>query len=442
MNLQRRWLLGLSLVVGLLGLGCTQKAEKPIVKTVLPNGLTVIVKTVPGTQVSAVHLLVGHRMAFEKNPGESNLVQMMLSQGAGDLDRQAIARRLEELGAHLKTYDNPYFPFDDYYNSRDFAYVRLKVLSENLDPALEFFATLVRRPTFPEKELERVKARVLATLQENQVIPDKVARLRFYSLMFQGSPLAHPILGTPETVAQITRDDLVRYHQAAYVPGNCILTVVSDRPAEVVLQQVRHLFGDWSGRPQVPVDSAALVPPEPTTVEIPVPGHRAYIYMGTKIPGLQSLDAPALRVAAMVLSDRMAGELREKRGLAYRLGAFTRFYSPGVGVFALVMGTSSNKYPEARAGMREMLESLVKQPPTEQELRRVINASWGSHLRYHQKKINQAYFLSLYEYLGTGYEYDLSQIQLLRQVRPQDVVRVAKTYLKPDQMVLVAAGGF
>ena len=441
MTLRNRWLLGLSLVA-FLGLGCTQKTEKPIVKTVLPNGLTVIVKTVPGTPVSAVHLLVGHRMAFEKNPGESNLVQMMLSQGAGEMDRAAIARHLEELGAQLKTYDNPYFPFDDYYNSRDFAYVRLKVLSENLEPALRLFATLVRHPTFPEQELARVKARVRATLQEAQVIPDKVARNRFYGLMFQGSPLAHPILGTLESVARIRREDLVRYHQAAYVPGNCILTVVSDRPADWVLQQVQALLGDWSGTPQLAPDSAALAPPEPVSVEIPVPGQRAYLYMGTKIPGLQSLDAPTLRVAALVLSDRMAGELREKRGLAYRLGAFTRFYSPGVGIFALVMGTSSNKYPEARQGMEEMLRSLVEQPPTEEEIRRVVNASWGSHLRYHQKKINQAYFLALYEYLGPGYEYDLSQIHLLRQVRPQDVVRVARAYLQPDRMVRVAAGGF
>ncbi len=428
--------------VALLGLTCVQKAEKPITKTVLPNGLTVIVKTVPGTPVSAVHLLVGHRMAFEKKPGESNLVQMMLDQGAGNLDRQAIARRIEELGAHLKTYDNPYFPFDDYYNSRDFAYVRLKVISENFEPALEFFATLVRHPTFPEKELSRIKARVLATLRESQVIPDKVARNRFYSLLFQGSPLAHPILGTPESVAEIQREDLLRYYQAAYVPGNCILTIVSDRPADWVLKKVRALFGDWSGKDQVSPDTAALRPVPARVVEIPVPGKRAYLYMGTKIPGLRDLDAPALRVAAMVLSDRMAGELREKRGLAYRLGAFTRFYSPGVGVFALVMGTSSSKYPEARQGMREMLESLVQNPPTEQEIRRVVNASWGSHLRYHQKKINQAYFLSLYEYLDPGYEYDLTQIQLLRQVRPEDVVRVARKYLQPNRMVLVAAGAF
>ncbi len=441
MNTLRAAGLGL-MAAAVLALGCVQKTEKPIVKTVLPNGLTVIVKTVPGSPVSAIHLLVGHRMAFEKKPGESNLVQMMLDQGAGDLDRQAIARRIEELGAQLKTHDNPYFPFDDYYNSRDFAYVRFKVLSENLEPALDFFALLVRRPTFPEKELARIKARVLATLRESQVIPDKVARNRFYSLLFQGSPLAHPILGTPESMAEITRDDLVRYYQAAYVPANCILTIVSDRPAPWVLERVRKLFGDWSGSADLAPDTAALKPVEPQTVEIPVPGKRAYIYMGTKIPGLRDLDAPALRVAAMVLSDRMAGELREKRGLAYRLGAFTRFYSPGVGVFALVMGTSSHKYAEARKGMQEMLESLVQNPPTEQEIRRVVNASWGSHLRYHQKKINQAYFLSLYEYLDPGYEYDLAQIRLLRQVRPEDVVRVARKYLQPKQMVLVAAGGF
>ncbi len=439
MRTRNRWM---PVILGLLLWGCAPKAQTPITKTVLPNGLTVIVKTVPETQVSAIHLLVGHRMAFEQKPGESNLVQMMLSQGAGNLDRKAIARRLEELGAQLKTYDNPYFPFDDYYNSRDFAYVRLKVLSANFDSALAFFATLVRRPTFPQQELERTKARVLAILRENQVIPDKVARNTFYNLMFQGSPLAHPILGTPESVAEITREDLVRYHRAAYVPGNCILTVVSDRPAREVLAAVRHLFGDWTGTPNLPPDSAALKPVPPTVREIPVPGNRAYLYMGTKIPGIQHLDSPALRVAAMVLSDRMAGELREKRGLAYRLGAYTRFYSPGVGLFVLAMGTSSNKYEEAKAGMREMLESLVTRPPTEQEIRRVVNASWGSHLRYHQKKINQAYFLSLYEYLGPGYAYDLNQIHLLRQVRPKDIVRVARTYLKPDQMVQVAAGGF
>ena len=431
------WFFGLGVFLGIAG---CQKSSQPIVRTVLPNGLTVLVKTVPGTPVAAIHLMVGRRLALEKKPGESVLTQMLLTKGAGDLDRAAIAQTLESLGARVKTVDNPYIPFDDYYNSRDYAYVRLEVLDENLFPALDLFHTMVTSPTFPQDEIRRAKQRLTLQLKENERVPRWVARNKFYALLYPGTPLARPLEGTLEGVHSIERSDLVAYHQRAYVPRNCILAVVSSAPAQEVLSKIRELFGPWQGAGEAP---GAPPPPQPTEKResiVFLDNDRADIYMGTTIPPIQHEDIPALRVAAMVLSYRMSNVLREQRGLAYRLGAFTEFFNDYGGLFGITMGTSSDQFQEARDGILEVLRSLIEEPPTPQELRRVVNAQWGSFLRYHQRKINQAYYLSLYEYLGVGYAYDLQQIEALRKVTPDDVVRVVQKYLTPDRLVLSAAG--
>ncbi len=428
-------------ILSFLGITGCQQPSQGIVREVLPNGLTVLVKTVPETPVAAIHLLVGRRLVLEKKPGESLLTQMLLTKGAGDFDRATIAQKLESLGARVKTVDNPYIPFDDYYNSRDYAYVRFEVLDENLFPGLELFHTMVTSPTFPEEELQRAKQRLTLQFKENQQVPRWVARNRLYALLYSGTPFARPLEGTLAGIESIERSDLVAYHRRAYTPGNCILAVVSSEPADKVLKKIQALFGSW----RASSEAGQVAPPSPEPVEtkqamVFLDNDRADIYMGTRIPSIGHPDIPALRVAAMVLSYRMSNVLREQRGLAYRLGAFTEFFKDYGGLFGITMGTSSDQFQESRDGILEVLNSLVTDPPTPEELRRVVNAKWGSFLRYHQRKINQAYYLSLYEYLGVGYGYDLKQIEDLRKVTPEDVVRVVRTYLAPDRLVLAAAG--
>ena len=413
--------------------------QNPVIKKVLPNGLTVIVKTTPGTPVAGVHLLIGNRMLYEKKHGESILTQMLLTKGAGNYTREDISSMLEEIGARIKTVDNPYIPFDDYYNSRDFAYIRLRVLDENLLPSLKLLSILVREATFPPDELERAKKRLKMRLEESQNVPGDVASTGLYELLYAGTPLERPINGKLKDIDEISRADIIRYYREAYRPENCILAVVSGHDSKDVIAQIEELFGTWHGM-RLKKKAPPLNPIKEHKRIVYLDSDRAVIYMGTRIPDITNEDIPALRVAAMVLSYRMSNVLREQRGLAYRLGAFTRFFKNYGGLFGIIMGTSSKDFVASKDGIKEMLISLTTNPPTQKEINRVLNARWGTFLRYHQKKINQAYYLSLYEYLGAGLEYDMGQIKDLRKVKPDDVVRVAKKYLDVKNFVLSAAG--
>lgn len=427
-------LLILALVASLWG-----EKNNTITKKGLPNGLTVIVKTVPGTPVAGIHFLIGNRMLYENKHGESILTQMLLTKGAGNYSREDISSLLEEIGARIKTVDNPYIPFDDYYNSRDYAYVRLRVLDKNLTTSLKLLSILVREATFPSDELERAKKRLKMRLEESQRVPSSVANVGLYELLYDGTPLERPIDGKLEDIDKISRFDIIRYYKMAYRPENCILAVVSAHEAKDVLAQIEDLFGTWQGM-RIKKKAPPLNPVNEKQKIVYLDSDRTVIYMGTKIPDISNEDVPALRVAAMVLSYRMSNVLREQRGLAYRLGAFTRFFKDYSGLFGIIMGTSSKDFEASRSGIEEMLVSLVQDPPTKKEIERVLNARWGSFLRYHQSKINQAYYLSLYEYLGVGIDYDMNQIEGLREVTPDDVVKVAKKHLDTKDFVLSASG--
>ena len=150
-------------------------------------------------------------------------------------------------------------------------------------------------------------------------------------------------------------------------------------------------------------------------------------------------DAPALRLAASILSDRLALELREKQGLAYSVGAGVTL-DRDFGWYVAAMGTGRDNYEIARDGMLNEIEKLQKGPVDPDELKKAKNSLWGSHLTRRLSRINQAYYMGVNEFLGVGYDFDDKWISQLRKVTAEDVIKAARKYFSTENYILATAG--
>lgn len=301
-------------------------------RATLSNGLEVILAERHTVPVVQFNLLMdgGYKAdaAGGRELGTSSFAMGMLDDGAGEYDALGFAARAESLGASLSAGA-----------SLDGGSASLSALKDQLDPSLELFSQMLREPRFEQSEIDRVRASWIAGIQQEKANPNSAALRVLPPLLYgEGHAYAMPFSGsgTEESIAALTREDLVDYHRDWVRPEGATLVVVGDTTlAELVPMLERHL-GDWRGEGEAPapveVEQVAL-PEGPRVFLIDQPGAvQANIFAGQLVPSTRSPDATEFELANTILggqfSSRLNMNLREDKHWAY--GAYS-FASGAVG---------------------------------------------------------------------------------------------------------------
>ena len=165
------------------------------------------------------------------------LTAAALASGTSTRDADALAWAIESLGIHLETY-----------SGWDAAFVRMTVPTERLDEAAALFADVVRRPTFPEDEITRLREQQLAGILQRRKQPGTLAGDTAARTIFTPDvPYSRPLVGTTSSVRALGRDDVTAYYAARYAPMGAALVVVGDIDRAAARDLAERCFGDWTG---------------------------------------------------------------------------------------------------------------------------------------------------------------------------------------------------
>ncbi len=291
---------------------------KPVERT-LANGLRVVVVERSNMPLVSASLMI--RNGGEVDPpqlaGLADMTASLLTKGTQARTAPQIAEAIEALGGAIES------------GARwDASTANVGVMSSRINNAMEILADVVRRPTFKEEEIERLRAQYLDDLTVALGQPGSIARYVASRVVFGDTPYGHPLSGTPESIARIKRDDIVRMHATYYRPDNAILVIGGDIVAADAFKTAERFFGDWQ-KPTapLPVASAKAADAAATTgatqrivvVDKPDAGQAAVLVART---GIRRTDPEFFRgiVANSVLSGysgRLNQEIRIKRGLSY-----------------------------------------------------------------------------------------------------------------------------
>lgn len=435
--------LALGLAVLISGSGYTQEKDyNKFVHKILPNGLDLIIKYNPDSRVFAINILGKDRSLLEPEgkDGITDFVNRTLVTGADGMSADEVQNALDDIGGEITANDNPYIPYDDRYTSRAYSFIKFETIDEYAGPGMDLFYRIVAKPDFPEEGINKISQQVMGLLGMKSGSTYQNARDLCYKDLFHDFPFSRPVMGDHRTVAGITRDDLVNHHKKFYAPNNMIMAVATNIDPDTILAWASATFGRMGKN-----DSEYPSLPQPPGVKgrlednVEMDKEQIYIYMGTLCPGLKSADAPAIDMAASIISSRMKENLREKQGLAYSVGMGVSFM-PEFGWLIASMGTGFENYAVARDGMIAEIDGLKGAPPNEEELRKAQNSTWGSMLLARASRINQAYYMCKNEFLGVGYDYDDDYISRVRKVTPADVQRVVNDYFDTENIVIASAG--
>lgn len=415
-----------------------------IKKEVLENGLTVIAVEKKGAPVNAIHFLIKGGMSFEphgKN-GVALLVSKMLKKGTKRRSEKEILEALDSIGAKVDTTDNPFISMDDFYNSKDFSYLHYQAAAKYFDRGLEVVSDIIKNPSFPSKELEKVKMELKWLIDQQKGNPSNRAYSLFLKTIFPDHPYGRPAKGTMESITRLTREDVLEYYDKFYRPNNMIVTVVADYPPEISIRKIKQYFQDMTKK-DIPIPQLKHVPfaYTPQRIAEEMEKEQAYIYLGHELGEIDREDLPALTILNEILGrsaqNRLALSVREEKGWAYSVGS-SLVVNRDANWLVIGMGVKPENIDTAISIVVKEIEKIKDTvPPTKKELKKAINGLVGERLRYRQRAINQAHFLGRYEALGMGYQYDLRFSELIKDLRIEDMVRVAKKYLHPHKLVIV-----
>jgi zinc protease len=390
--------------------------------------------TLPLVEVMAG--VLGGRLA--EKPGQEGAASLAASvwpRASGRLAAPEMARAVEGLGASVNGF-----------SGRNSTGLNGSFLSSGWKTGLALYAELLTNPAFSQQDFDLKKLEHLTNLAElEENLAEKVFRIARKSL-YRDHPYGTESYGTVESVEKLTRDDAMAVYRELVRPENLVFAVAGDVTAEEAAKAVDDALEFW--KPAPPAGPAPSAPPAPAPLSGPVmvsePLDRAqsHIAISFLAPGMGDRDQAALSVLDALFSGMggvLYSELRDKKSLAYTVTS-TYFTGMGTGSFNFYIACSPDKASEAVSGILQIIrESRDKgfSPETVADAKVYLA---GSNKLEHQtlsSRVNDSVFFELY---GLGQDHNEKLLQEIAAVTPEDVKRVAETYLALDRSVLSVVG--
>ena len=401
----------------------------------LPNGMQVIAVLHHEQPVVSMRMIVraGGALDPADKLGLASLAASLLTQGAGDQTASEMNDAIDFIGGAMGAGAG-----------NDLTFLNMIVMKDSFELGLRMLADMARRPTFAPEEIDRQRQQMLSSLKVSFEDPGFIADAVFSRLVYGFHPYGLPQSGTPETIAAISRSDLVAYHQRHFAPNNAILAIVGDVTVEEAFAGVGKAFGDWERR-EVPAPDR-LDPPQPTRRVVVVNKPDAVqteIRVGHVGVPRTSDDYMALNLATRILggegANRLHQKLRTERGLTY--GAQADMHAlKDAGDFEASTNTRSQATVEALRLMVDEFWRLQRERVSERELgdaKAYLTGSFPLTIETPDAIATQVLNVVFY---GLPVE----QIETFRDrvnaVTVDDIQRVARFYFHPDRLSIVLVG--
>jgi zinc protease len=406
----------------------------------LPNGLVLLLSenhSIPSVSINAI-VKTGSRFELDEKAGLASMAGALLDSGTTTRTSREIAETIEASGGQLGT-------FGDYQSSG----VVVTLLSKDLDLGLDVSSDLLMNPTFPEDKVHQHVDRRVAQIKARLDVPRTQASDTFNELVFKGSPQHRPPIGYENTVRTLTRADVATYFRNFFVPDNTMLAIVGDIDKSEVRRKVEAAFGKWERAstfepPPVPQPQRQTTPIEKF---LPAAKEQVNIIIGHVGITRKNPDYYRLLVMDTILgsspgfTSRIPRILRDEQGLAYTtFSNITSSAGLDPGRFIAYIGTAPENLTRAIAGLRGEIARIVREPVTDEELETAKSYLTGSFVLRFQKNSQIAEFLLEAEVYGLGFDYLEKYPDLIRAVTVEDVSRVVRTYIDPENTTTVVVG--
>jgi predicted Zn-dependent peptidase len=404
----------------------------------LPNGLTVLVLEDHRLPLVSVQLSIdgaGGLYDPANLPGLAGTTAQMLREGTKTRSSKQLAEEIDAMGASITAGSA---------STSASTTMNASGLSENFDKWFPVAIDVLLHPSFPAAEFANIKQRQKAGLISNRTQPNFLAQERFNRAIYGNFPAA-VVASNVEAIDAMTTENLMKWHDEHYAPQNAILAISGDVNAATLVPKLRQWLADWQK-----TNSSPKLPPAPTAVQakniylVDRPNSvQTTLFIGNVGFDRRSPDYVAYSVLNGVLGGSAAARLfmnlRENKGYTY--GVYTTYNALQYPGFWRAYGDFRSDVTGAAMG--ELLNEFnrirnEKVPESElEEAKRAIVAGFALQLESPQTVMSNAIIRKIY---GFPVDYWDNYPAQVMAITADDVQRVAKKYIDPNTMQVVAVG--
>ena len=436
--MRQAWLMSITLL-GIFSFGVPAQARAavapPVEREVLSNGIRLLVIPQPHLPMVVISTLVDAGSRFDA-PGKEGLAALtagLLTEGTETRSAADVHDAVDFLGAKLSGAAG-----DDY------ASVSLTVLKKDLDAGFALFSDVLLHPKFAKPEFTRKRDEALAELQAEEQNPGAVAERAFRKALFGKGPYRAEPGGWKESVSSLSVADVKSFYRSAYQPQRAILVASGDVTIDEMKDLIAKRLGGWKGGA---TEAKSLEPSSAATadvIRIDRDLTQANLVWGHRGTTREDPEWYAIQVMNYILggggfSSRMMNSIRTEAGLAYSVFSY---FVPGKlpGSFQAVLQTKSATTAEALRRLRDEVDRIRSEPVSDEELASAKRYLTGSFPLRFDSDAEMVGFFSQVEFYGLGLDYPERYDGIINSISKDDILRVAKKYIRPDEAIIVLVG--
>jgi zinc protease len=426
-------LVGLLAAVGGAGRAATAPAPSPasaltagVQETVLPNGLTVLIKEVRSAPVVSfsVWYRAGSRNEHTGITGVSHLLEHMLFKGTQRYRLGEIPRTLSLNGASFNA--STYYDWTNYYAT---------IASDRLELAMRIEADRMVSSRIDKVDLDAEMTVVRSELEGGENSPGRLLWQAVVATALQAHPYRWPVIGWRSDVENVPRDVLYRYYRTHYGPNNAVAVVVGDVAAAEALRLVRQHFGSIKPTPKVP-EVYTVEPPQRGERRVTVrrAGSLPMTLIAWKAPAARHPDGYALDVLAGVLGEGRTSRLYQalvEKGVASRVDAGAPSLRDPFLFYVSATARPGVTAERLETALLEEVERVTVAPITDEELARAQRRAEADFVFQTNSVTAQARQLGYWAMIG-DWRYLSTYLDRIRALTPADIQAVARRYFVAD----------
>jgi predicted Zn-dependent peptidase len=407
--------------------------QRCVNKEILPNGLVVL--TEPMEHVHSVSVGIWLRTGSRREPAElngiSHFIEHMLFKGTQRRSAEDIAREMDSVGGML-----------DAFTAKEMVCFNSRVLDEHLPRAFDVIADMVLDPKFAAEDIDREKSVILEEIGMTQDNPEDLVHELFTQNLWNRNALGKPILGTPETVSDLTRESLQSWFRRCYSPNSLVITAAGHLDHAEFMQLVNERFGTLSPTTDPAPDPIPVAAPH-VTLRTKHELEQVHICLG--VPALPLTDPRRFVVSVLNnvlgggMSSRLFQNIREKQGLAYAIFSEMNSYRD-TGLLSVYAGTSLETAAQLVRSVLEELRRIKDEPLNDEELRRAKDHLKGATLLALEGTGSRMSSLARYHIYFDRHFTAQDLIALLEKVTSEDVQQLARELFQSERLSASVVG--
>jgi predicted Zn-dependent peptidase len=410
-------------------------ASRNIRKTLLPNGLLVLTESMPHLRSVSMGAWIGtgSRDEAPEVNGVSHFVEHMVFKGTTSRSAQQIAREVDTIGGNL-----------DAFTGKEMVCFNIKVLDENVAPALDVLSDLVLHPTFTPEELAREQGVILEEIKMDEDNPDYLVHEIFTQNFWKGDALGRPILGTVKTVSSFNQQIVFDFYNSRFTPRNMVFSAAGNLEHDAFVAQVERQFGSLAADGSAPV----AVPEAPTatphiTLKRKKSLEQVQFCLGVPAPRVNDSSRYGVYLLNTMLgggmSSRLFQTIREDQGLAYSIYSEMNPFRD-TGSLCVYAGTSVDKTEKVLRLTLEELRRLKEETVSEAELKRAKDQLKSNMVIGLESSGSRMSNLARQQmYFGRFFGVD-EIIEEIEAVSSADVQELAQQLFRPEAVALTLLG--